>query len=155
MGATPRVYRKQDGAQQAKEMEYLFELRLQGYSYREMAKMAEGHFGLKMSHETARQRVERAIDERVRPKAEQYVEEELARLDRYLTKLEAGVALGDEKAVNAALRVSERRAKLLGLDQPVKADVQVTQVTQEDLELQELVREAQVARALAAEDATT
>lgn len=146
--AKERVYRTQDKAVEAQEMEYLFELRLQGFSYREMAKMAEAHFGVKMSHETARRRVEKAIDERVRPQAEQYVEEELARLDRYLTKLEPGVAVGDEKAVNAALRVSERRAKLLGLDQPVKVDAQVVQVTQEDLELQELVREAKAARAL-------
>lgn len=46
---------------------------------------------------------------------------ELARLDRLLAKLEkGGLKRGDHRAVAAAVRISERRAKLLGLDAPTK-----------------------------------
>lgn len=45
---------------------------------------------------------------------------ELLRLDRYLAGLDAAAAAGDVGAVNAALKVAERRARLLGLDAPAK-----------------------------------
>lgn len=58
------------------------------------------------------------------------------------------VAIPDDRkilgAIDRLVRISESRRKLCGLDAPVKvqADVQVTETTQEDLELQELIREA-------------
>jgi hypothetical protein len=58
------------------------------------------------------------------------------------------IAIPDDRkilgAVDRLVRISESRRKLCGLDAPVKvqADVQVTETTQEDLELQELIREA-------------
>lgn len=58
------------------------------------------------------------------------------------------IAIVDDRkilgAVDRLVRISESRRKLVGLDAPVKvqADVQVTETTQEDLELQELIREA-------------
>lgn len=63
------------------------------------------------------------------------------------------VIVDDKKilgAIDRLVRISESRRKLVGLDAPVKvqADVQVTETTQEDLELQELIREAK-ARAAA------
>lgn len=70
------------------------------------------------------------------------------------------VIVDDKKilgAIDRLVRISESRRKLLGLDAPtrVQADVTgdftVTETTQEDLELQELLREAQ-ARAAAAKD---
>jgi hypothetical protein len=56
-------------------------------------------------------------------------------------------------AVDRLVRISESRRKLCGLDAPVKvqADVQVTETTQEDLELQELIREAKAKAAASAE----
>jgi transcriptional regulator with XRE-family HTH domain len=56
-------------------------------------------------------------------------------------------------AVDRLVRISESRRKLTGLDAPVKvqADVQVTETTQEDLELQELIREAKAKAAASAE----
>lgn len=56
-------------------------------------------------------------------------------------------------AVDRLVRISESRRKLCGLDAPVKvqADVQVTETTQEDLEIQELIREAKVKAAASAE----
>lgn len=56
-------------------------------------------------------------------------------------------------AIDRLVRISESRRKLVGLDAPVKvqADVQVTETTQEDLELQELLREAKVKAAASME----
>jgi hypothetical protein len=42
--------------------------------------------------------------------------------------------------------VQERRAKYLGLDAPERVDATVTEVTQEDLELRELLAEARAQR---------
>lgn len=46
------------------------------------------------------------------------------------------------RAVDRALRARESFRKLMGLDQPTKVDATVTEVTQQDLELQEMLREA-------------
>lgn len=46
------------------------------------------------------------------------------------------------KVEDARQRNSESRRRLLGLDMPVKVDAQVTETTQQDLELQEMIREA-------------
>lgn len=46
------------------------------------------------------------------------------------------------KAVDRLIRASARRAGLLGLDAPTRVEVESLQVTQADLELQELIREA-------------
>ncbi len=54
-------------------------------------------------------------------------------------------------AIDRLVRISESRRKLLGMDAPVKTQVDIVETTQEDLELQELLREAK-ARAAAAAD---
>lgn len=56
-------------------------------------------------------------------------------------------------AVDRLVRISESRRKLVGLDAPVKVqgDITVTETTQEDLELQELLREAKARAAASAE----
>lgn len=48
---------------------------------------------------------------------------------------------------DARRRNGERRAKLLGLEAAVKVDATVTEVTQEDIELAELIREAKAKNA--------
>lgn len=68
---------------------------------------------------------------------------ELARLDMYLEVLEARIERGDDKAVNAALRVSERRAHICGSDMPIKIDSTVQEITAQDAELRDLIAEAQ------------
>lgn len=45
---------------------------------------------------------------------------ETARLDQMMTALQPGIDRGDTKAITAALRVMDRRAKLWGLDQQEK-----------------------------------
>jgi hypothetical protein len=46
------------------------------------------------------------------------------------------------RAVDRALRARESFRRLFGLDQPTKVDATVHEVTQQDLELQEMLREA-------------
>lgn len=46
------------------------------------------------------------------------------RLDRMLSALDEGVEGGDPTAINAALRIMERRAKLRGLDAPAKQEIE-------------------------------
>jgi hypothetical protein len=49
-----------------------------------------------------------------------YIELEIHRLDTYLQALALKVKSGDPRAVDTALKIGERRAKLLGLDAPTK-----------------------------------
>ncbi len=49
--------------------------------------------------------------------------------------------------IEVAVKVAERRARLLGIDVPERVEATVTEVTREDIALAELVREAQAAAA--------
>ena len=53
---------------------------------------------------------------------------ELARLDKYLKALDLKIEEGDTKAVVAAIAVSQRRAKLLGLDEKTTIDINTSGV---------------------------
>lgn len=48
---------------------------------------------------------------------------ESQRLDNYLIKLHAGIEMGDPKSINAAVRITEVRARLYGLNEPEKHEV--------------------------------
>jgi len=48
---------------------------------------------------------------------------ELARLDALLEGVWSNATSGDPKAINAALRIAERRASLLGLDAPSRLEI--------------------------------
>lgn len=84
-------------------------------------------------------RIAAALNAHVQPAAEQLRKEEIARLDKYLKALDKIIERGaiaysnkgdeyvDEakrsQAVATAVRVAERRAKLLGLDMPQQIDI--------------------------------
>ena len=76
---------------------------------------------------------------------------------RYRKLVPVDVVIVDDRkilgAVDRLVRISESRRKLVGLDAPVKvqADLSVTETTQEDLEMQELLREAKARAAASAE----
>ena len=85
---------------------------------------------------------------------------ELTRLDAMLLSLWRRVQNGDERAIDRALRIMERRAKLLGLDAPKRQelsgliatlsarDLNLKRLTSEELaELQRLVEKLDVATA--------
>lgn len=53
------------------------------------------------------------------------------------------------KAIDRLVRVEDRRAKLLGLDVPVRHDITLHERTQADIELEEMINEARAKTALA------
>jgi hypothetical protein len=74
---------------------------------------------------------------------------ELDRLDWWLARLETEIDTDPIRAIPVAVKVSERRARLLGLDEPVRVEGTIQQVTAEDVALHELIAEAQAAAAVA------
>lgn len=129
-------------AKVAEEQKRCYELRLKGHSIRAIAEIV----GLPKS--TVHERIEAEIANTVPPLAEQVRQMELDRLDRWLLALEDKIADGDTHAITTAIKVAERRAKYLGIDSAVKVEAQVHEVTQEDLALAEMIREAKARAAV-------
>lgn len=77
---------------------------------------------LDVSKSTAQRLVAEAIAEIKREPAQQVVDMELQRLDVMLLGVWKGAATGDTKAIAAALKIMERRAKYQGLDLTVEPD---------------------------------
>lgn len=95
------------------------ELRRAGYSYAEIAR-AMGLSGKDTVHNI----VGRALERCVREPADAVVELETQRLDQLFKAVLPTALTGDPASVNSALRVMERRARLLGLDAPAQVHVQ-------------------------------
>jgi hypothetical protein len=66
------------------------------------------------------------LDAVVKQKAERLRDLEAARLDRLNRALAPGIRSGDPRAVKAAVRLMERRAKLFGLDAQPRQQVDIT-----------------------------
>lgn len=143
MAAVPKT--RANRASVAEEQVRCYQLRLTGLSIRQIA----GHTGLGVA--TVHARIQSEINARVLPLADEVRKVELDRLDGWLARLNGEIAAGKAVArnVEVAVRVSERRAKLLGIDAPQQIEATVTEVTQEDIALAELVREAHAAAAVA------
>lgn len=95
-------------------------LRRYGYTYGEISKsMGLGGPGV------AYRIVQRAMRSVIAESAEEVRLTELDRLDGFLTKLQDRIDRGDTKAIDTALRIMDRRAKLLGLDAPTKVQAEV------------------------------
>lgn len=127
------------------------ELRKDGKSYRAIAKL------LGVDLRTAFDDVQaelRALREQATDAAEQVKDLELARCDEMTEALSSKVGKGDTQAIQANIRVMERRAKLLGIDAPTKTQGTVAvfdanKVSQvPDSELQVLMENARKAAAL-------
>ena len=96
------------------------ELRIAGGTYRQIAQE------LGVSHTVIFENVLWALEERAEERgklSDQLVQMELERLEKMTLSLWPRVRNGDEKAINTLVRVMDRRAKLLGLDQPAKTDL--------------------------------
>lgn len=100
-------------AQRAERVQSAFELRKAGKTLRQIAEI------LGMSHEQARidiQGVMTNLIEESKADAREILALELARLDDMQFGIWADARRGDKKAVDIVLRIMERRARLLGLD---------------------------------------
>lgn len=62
--------------------------------------------------------------EQVAAHSDQLRTEEVSRLDGMLSKIYAKAARGDLQAIDRVLKISERRARLFGLDAPVRTALQ-------------------------------
>lgn len=115
---------KPNPAKTAEQQVAVYELRLKGLSIRKIAAQ------LGMATSTAQDRLTAEIKDRVLPLADEVRLYEIDRLDGWLARLERQLDDGEspERVVPVLLRVSERRAKLLGLDAPERAEVAVAQL---------------------------
>jgi hypothetical protein len=91
------------------------ELRKAGATYRVIAEQL-GYADPKGAHKA----VASALKATLREPAAELRELELTRLDAMLLALWPEVSAGGEKAVDRALKIMERRARLLGLDAPTR-----------------------------------
>lgn len=97
------------------------EYRRAGYTYDQIAKALQFKAGT-----TARTYVQKAMQRAVQEGTDELREIEAHRLDTAQAAIWQNVINGDVTAVNALIRIMERRSKLLGLDAPVRAEVDVT-----------------------------
>lgn len=94
------------------------ELRKRGLTYSQIAAQT-GYKSAQAAHKAVMTALQRTTQE----PADEVRKLELERLDALLSGVWYAAINGDDKAVNNALRIMERRAKLLGLDAPVKNEV--------------------------------
>lgn len=95
---------------------------------------------------TAHRRVQVACERLISPQVETYRKMQDVDLDYARDQAMKILRTADDpdvrlRAIDRLVRVNERRAKLHGLDAPEKVDATVHAVTQQDLELAELLRE--------------
>src|SRR5262245_41842357 len=96
------------------------ELRLEGNSYAAIADKLR--VGRTTAHRLVRAELE-SITAECTERATELRAIEVERLDMYPAALAPKIAKGDPKAVECALRVAARRARLLGLDAPERVEV--------------------------------
>lgn len=125
-----------EAVRQTEEQVLCYALRLRGHALREIAQIMTTQ-GYPMSHHTVARRIAEEIAERVDPGREAHRAFMVDRLDRMLVVLtdtiDKGLNRTDKdgnpdpvvniEALNTFLRIEDRRAKLLGLDEPAKLDV--------------------------------
>jgi hypothetical protein len=108
---------------------------------------------VRLGKATVHARIQAEIAARVLPLVDEVRKMELDRLDRWLEKLDAQIqddeaAGGCARNIEVAVKVAERRAKLLGINAPEKVEATVHEVSATDVALAELVQEAQAAAAV-------
>lgn len=107
-------------AESAETTAQMLELRKKGWTYRAIGEK----YG--MSAPSAYERVKKALYNTVAEPAEDLRQMELERLDDLYTKLSAKIEAGDVRAISTALSIMDRRAKMLGIDAPMKVESSVT-----------------------------
>jgi transcriptional regulator with XRE-family HTH domain len=129
---SPRSGQNKDREEQAALRAQAFDMRLAGHTQQAIAER------LGRDRSTISRWLQVEINNLIIPRVEELRRVETERMDSYLRALEEGIVKGDVKAINAALRVSERRARLLGLDAPVKIESTVITLEMIDREMARL-----------------
>jgi len=152
MGQPPQLH----GAptERAEKRVRAYELSLRAHSYREIARIMteEGYSGV-VSPNTIGNLITEECDHRVLPLAAEWRQRTIDRLTIAINKLMEQIEdprQAGRLARNAEVlaKTEERLSKMLGADAPVQVEAQVTETTQADLELQELLREAKARAAV-------
>jgi hypothetical protein len=140
---------RRDQAQHAKTLAaaerraQIFEYVKAGASYRDIGRR------FAVSHVTIARDVQRILEALQRTAIhdiELYRQLELVRLDQLLQGVWPAAVVGNLAAVSLALRIAERRARLLGLDAPAKLDIEARVraiATQEGLDADQVMREVE------------
>jgi hypothetical protein len=113
------------------------ELRAQGWTWQRIA----DEVGYSNASAT-KHAFDNAIKRTMQPVADEVRTLELERLDRFLSYLWDKIEQGDPVAIDKGLKIMDRRAKYLGLDAPIKQEVEVTNYdggTEVDRELKRLI----------------
>lgn len=173
MAAGPSPSRRKNVADRAEQSAIVFDLKLQGHSYRaiEAITMApDGPTGGKrISASTAGEMIREEAARRVDPKVDEWralaverlegvFRDHLALRNAHWARAigteekapEVTAALAVDRALNGINKVVVEEAKIMGV-YVTKVDATVTEVTQQDLELQEIIRQAKAK--VAAEEA--
>jgi hypothetical protein len=108
----------QNEVEASDRMRRALELRKAGVGYQQIAD-ALGYAGPSGAYSA----VDRALREVRREPAEALLRLELERLDQMMVAIAEQVREGNLKAIDRALRISERRCRLLGLDKAEKLEV--------------------------------
>ena len=129
MHKSPKVIAKDARATERRYQ--ALELKKAGLSYRQIARLgrekgwATKNYSEGAAHKDVQIELER-LAEKCQESAKGVRELELARLDRLLAALNRGISEGDTQAINSAIRLSESRRKLLGVDAPDRAELEVS-----------------------------
>lgn len=127
-------------AQVAAQQEEVFQRTVRGQTVRQISEA----MGIGLA--TIQRRKKDAINAHVAPGVEEHRKLQDQRLEMLLQKLLAGVDMDDPDAAipantaMAILKLFERQARLHGLDAPMKSEVEVTEVTPEDVALREMLQ---------------
>lgn len=103
-----------------------------GFAYRDIAKMLDVSLGTIQADMSAMMKV---IHDSQRESIDQYRALELERLDTSQKGIWAKVLKGDTKAIDSYIKISKRRAALLGLDAPTKIEIPLLNDIEKLLEL--------------------
>ncbi len=111
-------------ARKLKHQELALELRRAGHSYDAIGRKiglsrSRAHALVQLGMEEARQQIVASADD--------LRAEELSRLDGMLAKIYPKAGKGDVAAIDRVLKIGERRARLLGLDAPVRTALEGTE----------------------------
>lgn len=99
----------------------VLDLRRAGFTWQRIAEQV-GY----ADHTGAYAAYKRAIKRTMQQPADELREQEIDRLDRLQVAVWPAAMKGDTKAILTIIRLMERRAKLLGLDVPIKIEQEIT-----------------------------
>lgn len=122
MGANPQ--RRANPAERIERQVRCYELKLLGHSLRGIAEILTAE-GTPISHETVRVLIKDEGDSRVLPLADEVRQQEIDRFDAWLLALNEQIVEGNQvaRSIEVGVKVSERRARLLGIDAPAQAEI--------------------------------